>query len=169
MTQLFDDHQWVLAAAFIPVIWAAVSDIRSFIIPNECSLVLLALYGIFAFVSLSSDQVLSALFVGGIAFSIAFTLYAFGQLGGGDVKLISVLAIWAGPSLISEFIFVMAIAGGFMAVVMLSRLKFSFAEILNRLGQAAAAKNILANKMPYGVAIASGGGVVLAQMATLGS
>lgn len=169
MTQLFDDHQWVLTAAFIPVIWAAVSDIRSFRIPNECSLALLALFAIYAFVSLSLEQVLSALLVGGIAFVVAYTFYALGQFGGGDVKLLSVLSIWAGPSSISEFIFVMAITGGLMAVLMLSRFKFSFAGLLKRLDQVSAADNILANRLPYGVAIASGGGAVLVQMAMVGS
>ena len=52
---------------------------------------------------------------GGVTFVVFTILFALNWIGGGDVKLISAMAFWAG-SYIGEFIFIMALAGGLVAV-----------------------------------------------------
>lgn len=46
-----------------------------------------------------------------IAFAIAAALFAIGQMGGGDVKLIAALALWFPPALFLQMLIVMAVLG----------------------------------------------------------
>ncbi|MCH8685433.1 A24 family peptidase [Pedomonas mirosovicensis] len=69
-------------------------------------------------------------------------LFALGAMGGGDVKLVAALALWIPPARILELIFLIAIYGGVLALVLV---------VTRRLrGQTHRA-------VPYGVAIALGG------------
>ncbi|WP_133364808.1 prepilin peptidase [Qipengyuania sediminis] len=45
------------------------------------------------------------------AFAIAAGLFAIGQMGGGDVKLIAALALWLPPPLFAHFLMIMAVLG----------------------------------------------------------
>ncbi len=156
-------YHWVLALAAIPIVFAAISDICSFTIPNGCSLALIALYPFYVIVSPVEIAVTWSVLTAAFAFAVCFGLYLLGKLGGGDVKLISVLALWAGPMLIAEYLVATALAGGLMAVLMLSPAKPGLALLLERSGYASSALNVMSDKLPYGLAIASGGLVVLVQ------
>ena len=64
----------------------------------------------------------AALIGGGIFFLIA--LLSKGALGGGDIKLISVLGLWFGLDKLSSIVIIGLILGGFSALIMLvTRLK----------------------------------------------
>ncbi len=168
MTDIFQNYHLVLAAALVPVLWAAVTDVTTLKIPNGCSLLLLALFAIYAVSQLSLTQFSLALLVGAGIFAVTYALFAWGHLGGGDVKLISVLAVWAGPTFIGDFLMITSLAGGLLAVFMLSRLKIPFAILLDRLGRSDVSENVLTDKLPYGLPIAIGGTVVLFQLAVSG-
>ena len=45
------------------------------------------------------------------AFAVAAALFAIGQMGGGDVKLIAALALWFPPALFLQMLIVMAVLG----------------------------------------------------------
>lgn len=49
--------------------------------------------------------------VAAVAFGIAAALFAIGQMGGGDVKLISALALWFPPPLFLHMLMIMAVLG----------------------------------------------------------
>lgn len=74
------------------------------------------------------------------AFCVAFH---FGQMGGGDVKLIGALALWLPATPLMSMLLVMSIAGGGVTLVMLAASKFY--------------KNRGPIEIPYGVAIAIAG------------
>ncbi len=82
------------------------------------------------------------------AFAILAGMFALRMMGGGDVKLLTALALWVRPDLFLQLLLIMAIAGGVLTLVMA-------AWHLMR-----GRKERLA--IPYGVAIAFGGLWVLA-------
>lgn len=75
-----------------------------------------------------------------LLFMIFFVIRA---MGGGDVKLIGALALWFPVGLLSQFLMVMAIAGGVLTLIMMA---------LHRIQKKAGAIEV-----PYGVAIAGAG------------
>lgn len=157
---------------------AAVGDWRRYLIPNWISLALLALYPLFA---LSSNLLgppaaavpwLASLLVASIAFILLAGLFALNKLGGGDVKLISALALWAGPGLIAGFLIVTSLAGGVLSLITLARAwlqrrrqsptltskeEGSVTQSGDSDNDAAEDTKALAQPIPYGVAIACGG------------
>ncbi len=100
-------------------------------------------------------------------FLLGALAFATGALGGGDVKLLAAASLFAGPSFLLEFLTVVALAGGAMAVATLAGAQ---------IGPAAAAgdgpsserttvRTRLRSGLPYGPAIAAGGLWVAAHLA----
>ncbi len=77
-----------------------------------------------------------------LAFAFFAALFAMKLMGGGDVKLLTVLALWIEPTAFLQLLIIMALAGGALTIVM------GIIHILRR------QKDRLA--IPYGVAIAFG-------------
>jgi len=165
MTDAISYHTTVLVAAALPVVYAAARDLREFKIPNECSLLLLALYPLHVWLSPVPVSVPTAAPVAVIVFAVTYGLYALKRFGGGDVKLLSALALWAGPGLIADLVVMTSVAGGVLALAYLSPIRHVFALTLDRVGDAAARDNVLAERLPYGLAIAVGGLVCLYRLA----
>ena len=82
------------------------------------------------------------------AFAVFAGMFALKLMGGGDVKLLTVLALWITPPHFMQLLLVMALAGGALTIVMVGW------HTIRR------QKDRLA--IPYGVAIAFGGLWVLA-------
>jgi prepilin peptidase CpaA len=88
--------------------------------------------------------------IAGIVFALFAGAFALGMMGGGDVKLLSALALWQVPLLPGEpsfaplvqLLVVMAVAGGILTLAMVVRHRWRGAS-----GQL---------EIPYGVAIAAG-------------
>jgi prepilin peptidase CpaA len=141
--------------------WAACSDAVDFEIPNTASLGLALLYPLFVLVSPVRVEWLWAVMVAGAIFVAGLLLFASGRFGGGDVKLLSASALWAGPKLILPMLIVMSLAGGVLALLIwgVQRLRrYHFAasgEALLTPGQYA-----VSARLPYGIAIAAGAGLV---------
>ncbi|MBX7496684.1 prepilin peptidase [Qipengyuania sp. 6B39] len=75
-----------------------------------------------------------------LVFAICCVLFAIRQMGGGDVKLLTALALWIPPLPFLKLVVIMAIVGGVLTVL------FGAAHIIRR------RKDRIA--IPYGVAIA---------------
>lgn len=165
MTEFNEFHALVLLVAALPLVVAAITDMREFRIPNECSLLLLILYPVHVWLAPLGIDVIGGALVGGSIFAVTFTLYAFDRLGGGDVKLLSVMGLWAGPGYAADLIVVTTLAGAGLGLILLSRIGASIALSLDRMGEAAARDNVLSERMPYGVAIACGGLVTFWKLA----
>lgn len=52
------------------------------------------------------------------AFAILAGLFALGAMGGGDVKLLTALALWVKPEWFLELVIIMALLGGILTIVM---------------------------------------------------
>ncbi len=149
-------HQLSICSLIFVLVRAAVTDVRTFRIPNALPLAVIVLYptpGLPA--PVPSDWTCSLLI--GCALLVATgLLFAFKMMGGGDVKLLSVTAVWAGPEYIVLFIVATAIIGG---VVSAARMLW---VILARAGVEFSAVPLA--RIPYGIAIAGGGLLVAARL-----
>lgn len=161
MTGPNEYHTYVIAAATLPVLYAALRDLREFRIPNECSLLLLALYPLHVWLAPTAVDVAGAVVTGGITFAATFVLYLMNKFGGGDVKVFAALAVWAGPALVGDLVIVTTLSGGVLALVFLSRARIAVAMAFDHAGDMNARDNVLAERLPYGVTIAIGGIAVL--------
>ena len=139
----------LIAGLFVALVGlAAACDVDSFRIPNRISTSLAALYP--AHVAATGDLagVHGALAVATAVLASGFALFAFGLIGGGDVKLLAALALWAGPAHVLELIFVTVLAGGVLAMVLAT-------PAARALAMTAGYETLaLRPHMPYGVAIA---------------
>ncbi len=139
----------LLAALATGLLVAAITDLRRRQIDNWLTAAIALCAPLFW---LSTSLTLSQI---GIHFAIAFatfavlaTLFAFGMMGGGDVKLLTALSLWIEPSWYLQLIIVMALAGGVLTLI--------FAGIhFARRSEGRVA-------VPYGVAISGAGLWVLA-------
>jgi prepilin peptidase CpaA len=78
-----------------------------------------------------------------VVFALFCVAFHFGQMGGGDVKMIGALALWLPPTPLLAMLMIMAIIGGVLTLIMLIEHKFK------------QSKGVL--EIPYGVAIAIAG------------
>ena len=135
---------------------AAYTDLSSYRISNWVPLLVLAAF--VPFVLANQDPIilhhhlLTALCV----FAVGFLLFAKGWMAGGDVKLISAVALWSGPEYILPFLFLTSIAGAVLAVAMLGKIRDPLAMVAGRFGLVRIQGMLMGSKIPYGLAIAVG-------------
>lgn len=145
----------VLAAGVVT--WAAISDLRSNIIPNSANVCLFVLWT--GWVLSGADvQVWYALGIGVGIFLLGAVLFHFGQMGGGDVKFLTVLGIWAGPAQVVPFLIQVAFAGGLLTMAWVVNGRF-VAPALGRFVETDSKRTV-----PYGVAIAAGAYLLFARL-----
>ncbi len=135
---------------------AAYSDFKSYSIPNSYSLSIILLYPAFVIASGGAIDWLPAITVAAVALSVGFILFALKCLGGGDVKLLTAVTLWAGPTLIVEFLLVTTITGGLYAASMALHRKASAQASFLPQALPAESLTFLKKPMPYGVAIGIG-------------
>lgn len=166
MTGFF--YQWAVILFAVLMVASAVEDYLGTRIPNRLCLAALALYPFAAIVSpVPVDWVVALMIAFGV-FAAGAALYALNTLGGGDVKLLAVLALWAGPALIFEAVLVTAVAGGLLAVAAMRvpGLARSPLDVLATADPSLPDATLpappsgtpsLKQTIPYGIAIAAGG------------
>ncbi|MFA5041277.1 MAG: prepilin peptidase [Bdellovibrionales bacterium] len=151
-------HLAVLIFAAVLFATAAFSDVRSYRIPNPVCGLLLLLFPFYVASSPSPVDWRQNIVVFGAAALIGVVLFLCNMMGAGDIKLLSVASLWAGPHLIALFLLVTAFAGGVesLALVAVRGSKIPKSERMQKLAK---------TKIPYGVAIATGGVTMLGAMA----
>jgi len=140
----------LLALAAILVV-AAVIDVRTYTISNRLNLTVALLAPVYwASVALSPwPDVAAQLAVGAAVFVLLAGAFYAGMMGGGDVKLAAALALWFSLQSTIKFLVVTSLAGGVLTLGILA-----WHKVKRREGRP---------EIPYGVAIAVGGLVILAQ------
>jgi len=141
---------------------AVVTDLDELRIPNRICLLIALLYPCYVLANPEPINWLGALAVAAGVFAMGLIFFCMGTMGGGDVKLMAVTALWAGPSLVANFLIVTTVAGGAIALIMVSRLRFSLAALLETVGATDFRDVVLGRVIPYGVAIATGAYVIIA-------
>lgn len=136
---------------------AALKDVISFTIPNWMSAVLLALFPVAALAcGLPAGAAAQHAAIGGAALLAGMGMFALNWMGGGDAKLLSVSALWLGLGAMPEFLLATAVAGGFLALGLLSARKAY--QLLPAPAVPGWVEALLSPKgdVPYGVALAAG-------------
>jgi len=141
----------LLVLLAIALVYAAVVDVRTYTISNRLNLaiaVLAPVYWLSVGLPLWPDAAIQGAVAAGVFALLAAAFYA-GMMGGGDVKLAAALALWFSPVMTANFLIWMSIGGGVLTAVVL---------LLHRLKKKPGKPEV-----PYGVAIAFGGLVILIQ------
>ncbi len=141
----------LLAALAIALLVAAFTDLRSRRIDNWLNAGIAVAAPLFWWASdmpLWADpwietSVVAQLGVALVTFIILAVLFAIRAMGGGDVKLLTALALWIEPMLFLKLVIVMALLGGVLTIV------FGAWHVMRR------RRDRLA--VPYGVAISLAG------------
>ena len=149
-----------ICLAFISI-WAGMMDLTTMKIRNELVLLLLAAYAALApLAGFSIGAIaLSTLVALGVMFCM-FVLFGFGWVGGGDAKLMTVIALWLGADHTLSYILATALLG---ALLTLGILLFRMQTLPPALLEVpwVARLHSLSSGIPYGVAIAAGALLIL--------
>ncbi|RJG56553.1 peptidase [Sphingobium terrigena] len=131
----------LLCALGALLIAAAITDLRARIISNRLNLavaLLAPLWWLANGYALWPDMAVQLL-VGAAIFTLFAALFALGMMGGGDVKLLTALALWFPWQAVLSLVVLMALLGGVVTLVTVIHHRMT-----RRLGQP---------EIPYGVAI----------------
>lgn len=145
-------------ALFVGLIALAVhEDVAALRIPNRISLAIAALYPAYAVATgVPAVSVAAAVGVAALVFVVGTVLFGFRLIGGGDVKLMAAVSLWAGAAGVPAFLITTTLAGGAIALLMSGRRRFALAAILTACGADEARERLLGAHIPYAVAIAAG-------------
>ncbi len=146
-----------VAALFVSLLGLAViSDIEALRIPNQICALIAALYPIHVLSAGGDIDWIGALAVSFAVFAVGLLPFSLGLMGGGDVKLMAAVALWAGPNQVIEFLIVTALFGAVVALVMMAPARFALAQVLDTLGFDDIRQMVLGRAIPYAIAIAAG-------------
>jgi prepilin peptidase CpaA len=99
------------------IVYAVLSDVTRLVIPNWVSVTLVALFAVFLLLSGRPLPAIQHALVAAVVLLLAFAAFATGLMGGGDVKLIAAVALWAGPDKVLPFLLFMSLAGAALGLV----------------------------------------------------
>ena len=149
------------------------SDLTSLTLSNRLCLATVLLYLAYLLATympgygLPIQDILISVAISAIIFIVCAGFFALGIMGGGDVKLIPAVALWAGTAHILNYLFITAVMGGLFAaaIIIMNRIKISkyFKSSVNVNLSVAEKKE---SAVPYGVGIAVGGLYVAYQLFT---
>jgi prepilin peptidase CpaA len=160
---------------------AAFKDMRERRIPNRLTGALAALYPVYVLVSPTPVAWPAAIGLAGGVFVVGLALFRWELIGGGDVKLLAALSLWAGAEQFVWVILVTTLTGGALSLISLWHRRWGglVAAQLAMLGVVAATARATVvtdppsggdpdrSTLPYGVAIAAGGIAVIIELAQL--
>jgi prepilin peptidase CpaA len=147
----FGFTELLLVILAVILVVAAVIDVRTYTISNRLNLavaILAPLYWWSIALPIWPGVALHIAVAAGVFLLLSIAFYT-GMMGGGDVKLAAALALWFSPIGTLRFLVFMSIAGGLLTLVVVVAHK-----LRSREGRP---------EIPYGVAIAIGALVILAQ------
>ena len=139
-------HDIAIAIWTVTLIAAAISDLRSFRIPNYLSAILIVLFGIIyglaGFTGMPWGNLLHFL----VALVVGMVLFSRGWIGGGDAKLYAAAALWFNWTGAVALIFTTTIAGAALAIAFVASRMLGLRKNVPKEDR----------RIPYGVAIAAG-------------
>lgn len=147
----------MIAAAFVlaVLVAAAITDVRSRIIPNVLPAMLVGGFLLYAaFAPGIQDIVFFRISAAALAFVFGLAMFTAGVFGGGDVKLLSALILWLPLDQIGPFLFAVGVAGAIVSAGYAAKEFFVIqAAADGRQSMRTGVRLALQTKVPYGVAI----------------
>ncbi len=158
-------HDGVLIIAAIAMLVAALSDIKKLIISNRICLFLVGLFPLYVLTAPHEIMWLHHVLIAGAVLVIGFAMFTMNFLGGGDVKMLAAVSLWAGPKMIATLLLFTSFAGGLLALAFAVAALYR-SRILKIEAKTETNELIPWHKtpVPYGVAIACGGVTALFMM-----
>lgn len=138
---------WIELAAAGCVVGAAINDLRRFEIADAWSIAIAILYVAHAAL-VPPTTWLGHVLAPALVFSTGLFLFARGWMGGGDIKLLTAVAVWTGLTGLAPMLLATVIAGGGLAIGLIALRALPLPAGV-RLFQRDA-------PLPYAVAIAAG-------------
>jgi prepilin peptidase CpaA len=147
----------IVGIAILTII--AYGDVRERRIPNALSLAVAAL-GLTR-ILLAKNPVAAGytLAAAAVILVVAFLLFCRGVIGGGDAKLLPAMALFIGYNNLLEFLFLMSLCGGALALAIMARDKFGPRRLRSPPREPSGEST--RSTVPYGVAIAVAGVITL--------
>jgi len=146
------------------MLWAAVSDLVSFRIPNAVPIIAAAA---FPLTTLALGWELRTLMLhlgaGATMLALCFVLFIRGYIGGGDAKLLAAASLWTGWAMMPAHIFAVTVLGGLFALLVLVFRRLPLPDAFAAISWVARLHGEPAH-IPYGVAIAGGTLIVLRRL-----
>tara|TARA_R110002072_G_scaffold86541_5_gene195221 strand:- start:5 stop:526 length:522 start_codon:yes stop_codon:yes gene_type:complete len=154
---------------------AAIWDVFSRRIPNLLPVIIALLYFVSAGAIGDWASIPWHLLCGLGVLVVGIFIFALGWLGGGDVKLLAALSLWAGPDQLLLLLLMTCLAGGALALafvlpVLILRkpalsglIDWFFVKVLKQPAPMLQTVRSMGLQLPYGVAIAIAGAVVFYQ------
>jgi prepilin peptidase CpaA len=147
-------------AILCALLWLAVVDVRTRRLPTRVVLTIGALFFVDALIlRMSPHDVVMHLLVTLAVFLACAALFAANMLGGGDAKLASVIFLWAGPGLSLPALTLISVVGTLVSLISIGTRSMNphqRSPVLQALAMFSAARGV-----PYGVALAIGGGSII--------
>jgi prepilin peptidase CpaA len=143
-----------LLSAFVLLALAAVSDARSFKIPNFIPAGLILGFVVYAATAATTPPLLGTLVVFAITLGVGFLLFIGNIMGAGDGKFLAALSLWVGAAGLPELLLATVFLGGVLAFVVVG-------IVLVRNTVRKRAGSLRKTRLPYVIAIAGAGFYVL--------
>jgi prepilin peptidase CpaA len=103
------------------MVYAAVNDLLTMLIPNRITLALIAGFAVLAAsFGFGWTEVALHAGAGALVLAVTFALFALGHIGGGDAKLAAGTALWIGFDHLLDYLTVAALAGGVLTLAILA-------------------------------------------------
>jgi prepilin peptidase CpaA len=150
-------HYFILLIFSGLLVWAVISDFSSMTIPNRLPIAVSILFVAHIFASPTPVDWIGSLEVAAAVFVFSAVLFHFRLMGGGDVKLMAAIALWAGPQNVLGFLLITSLTGGALARIALSKFAPYVEFALHFVGGTGTAGGMARRVIPYGIAIAVGG------------
>ncbi len=144
----------------------SICDVKSFEIPNWVSVLATCLFiPASLWLQFPATQIILHIGTGITVLIVGFVIYAAGWMGGGDVKMIAASSIWFGFSELPTFLFLVALVGGVLAILLFVFRKMRLAGVWARVSWI---QNLHREEgIPYGVAISTGAILAYPQLVPL--
>ena len=140
--------------------YAASSDLLTMRIANWLVLTLAGAWLVLALIAQMSwiEMVINLAAAGGVLI-VAFTFFAFGWIGGGDAKLVSVTSLWVGLGFMLPYLLYAALLGGGLTLLILAIRRYPLPMQLARIKWIDRLHDTRSG-VPYGIALAIAGMLV---------
>ncbi|HXG78118.1 MAG TPA: prepilin peptidase [Methyloceanibacter sp.] len=136
---------------------AAATDLLTMTVPNRLSLALAAGFFVLApLVGLGWSDIGLHVAAGAAALTLAFVLFSFGWIGGGDAKLFAGTCLWLGPEMALSYALYAALLGGAFALLLLVWRVLPLPALLASQGWIVRLHN-RKEGVPYAIALAAAG------------
>jgi prepilin peptidase CpaA len=151
-------HIALLACAAVLLVAAAINDVIQYRIPNKICGALLATFPFYVLTSPYSIDWKQHVIVSLLILGAGFAMFMGHLAGAGDIKLLAATGLWAGPHLVAVLLVGTAVAGGLVALGMALVTYVRNKSSKFRREPAVAVAKV---PIPYGMAIAAGGLLIL--------